>query len=166
MRRHRHDDEDRILKDGQRLRVPMMMMDHLMPLQRAVAQSSTRVTDSQGGIVGLHRPGFRIAAQDSPVHDASYAAYLAYDQDLTNRWCRPHADECPICNGDGSVPSDYEQTEDEVPENTSTQHEGLGHNRRRVDHRTVAQMMYDHQNKMTDIYDKLDHELSEAWRRS
>src|SRR5262245_1265316 len=108
MRRHRHDDDDRILKDGQRLRVPMTMMDHLTPLQRAVAQSSTRVTDSQGGIVGLHRPGFRIAAQDSPVHDARYAA------DLTNRWCRPHADECPICNGDGSVPSDYEQTEDRV----------------------------------------------------
>ena len=63
MRRHRHDDDDRILKDGQRLHVPMTMMDHLTPSQRAVAQSSTRVTDSQGGIVGLHRPGLRIAAQ-------------------------------------------------------------------------------------------------------
>jgi len=114
----------------------------------------------------LHRPGFRIAAQDSPVHDARDAAYLAYDQDLTNRWCRPHANECPICNGDGSVPSDYEQTEDEVRKNTSTHHEGLGRNRQRVDHRTIAQMMYDQQNKMTDIYDTFDRELSEAWRRS
>jgi hypothetical protein len=30
----------------------------------------------------------------------------------------------------------------------------------------TAQMMRDHQNKMAHIYDKLDHELSEAWRQS
>jgi len=33
------------------------------------------------------------------------------------------------------------------------------------DHRTVAQIVRDHQTKMADIYDKLDRELSEAWRR-
>jgi hypothetical protein len=35
-----------------------------------------------------------------------------------------------------------------------------------ADHRTVAHMMCDHQNKMTDIYDKFDHEPSETWKRS
>src|SRR5262249_58716373 len=62
-------------------------------------------------------------------------------------------------NGEGSVPADYEGGEDEIGEHVSTHHEGLGRNRRRADHRTVAEMMRDHQNKMTDIYDKLDHEL-------
>jgi hypothetical protein len=45
--------------------------------------------------------------------------------------------DCQACHGEGSVPSDY---------------------------RTVAQMMRDHQNQMADIYEKFDHELSEAWR--
>jgi tripartite-type tricarboxylate transporter receptor subunit TctC len=31
---------------------------------------------------------------------------------------------------------------------------------------SVAQQMHDHQNKMADIYNKLDYELSEKWRQS
>jgi hypothetical protein len=85
------------------------------------------------------------------------AAYHDYEKALTTAY------KNPICHGEGSVPADYE---DEIEEHVSSHHEGMGRNRRRVDHRTVAQMMRDHQNKMTDIYDKLDHELSEAWRRS
>jgi hypothetical protein len=71
-------------------------------------------------------------------------------------------EECEICAGTGTVPAVYEES---AERNAETHHEGLGRNRR-VDHRTVAQMMRDHQNKMADIYDKFDHELSEAWRRS
>src|SRR5262245_45129286 len=67
MKRYRnrdHDDEDRdrILKDGERLRVPLTLMDSV---QRAIAIAggSLRVTDGQGGTRGLHRPGFRLDAR-------------------------------------------------------------------------------------------------------
>jgi hypothetical protein len=61
------------------------------------------------------------------------------------------------------VPSDHEGNEDEAFENAQIHHEGLS--ARRTDSRSVKQMMRDHQNKMADIYDKLDYELSETWRR-
>jgi hypothetical protein len=118
--------------------------------------------------------------------DARERAYAAYEARLRDayktpeegngdrRFC-PKCDgagldqnlaECPLCHGEGTVPADYEGDEDEVLENTETHTEGMGHNRRRVDHRTVAQMMRDHQVRMSSIYEKFDHELSEAWRRS
>src|SRR5215470_6226621 len=63
MRRHRHrDDDDDIVPDGGTIRVPMFAMDSV---QRSVARSSVRVTDGSGGTTGLHRPGFRIAANDA-----------------------------------------------------------------------------------------------------
>src|SRR6266481_1229863 len=66
MKRYQHDDDDdRILADGEVLRVPMMLMDSMDPIQKGVAQSSLRVTDGQGGTQGLHRPGFRLAASDA-----------------------------------------------------------------------------------------------------
>jgi len=64
MKRYRHrEDDDDIVKDGERVRVPMFAMDSV---QRSVARSSVRVTDGSGkGGLNLHRPGFRIAANDA-----------------------------------------------------------------------------------------------------
>jgi hypothetical protein len=54
---------------------------------------------------------------------------------------------------------DCEESAD-VP-NAATHSESARHR----DHSTVEQMMRDHQNKMADVYDKFDCELSEKWRR-
>jgi hypothetical protein len=158
------------------------MRDALPPLQRAVA--GLRVTDGSGGTRGLSRPGFRLAA-DAATRDARRRvndAYDAYERDLITAYQNPvgfgfticpgcsgsgldqNLAECPLCHGKGTVLADYEGDEDEILDNTETHTEGMGRNRRRVDHRTVGQMTRDHQNKMADIYDKLDHEMSEAWR--
>jgi hypothetical protein len=96
------------------VRVPMTMMDGMDPVQRAVA--AARIVDGAGGTAGLHRPGFRLPASDGrkvterdpkgrlkatyeeepdeeeecETSDAAMrardAAYVAYDQDLTNSW--------------------------------------------------------------------------------
>jgi hypothetical protein len=153
-------DRDGCIRDGVVLRVPLTMRDGLSPLQRAIAQSSLRVTDGQGGSSGLHRPGFRLPVGDAGA-DGREHAYAAYEARLRDSYKTPAGAEegdgerfcpecegsgldqkladCQACHGEGSVPSDY---------------------------RNVAQMTRDHQNKMADIYDKLDHELSETWRRS
>jgi hypothetical protein len=73
-------------------------------------------------------------------------------------------EECQVCHGEGTVPADNESDEAETFENTQTHHEGLG--ARHTDSRSIKQMMRDHQNKMADVYDELDQELSETWRRS
>jgi hypothetical protein len=77
---------------------------------------------------------------------------------------------CPNCDGSGEVDGEecdtcggtgYEETAEEIVRNGS-RHVELAH----PDHRMVDQMMQDHQNKMASIYDELDRELAEAWRRS
>jgi hypothetical protein len=86
MRHHHEDDDEHILKDGERMRVPMHMMDgdSFDPIQRAVARS-VRVTDGSGqGGVNLNRPGFRIAATDAV--QALDDAYASYERDLTTAW--------------------------------------------------------------------------------
>ena len=45
MSRNAFDDDDKILKDGERVRVPMTMRDSLTPLQQSVADSAkTRIS--------------------------------------------------------------------------------------------------------------------------
>jgi hypothetical protein len=171
----------KILRDGRKYRVPTKLMDG--------ANQRPRVTDATGDSgLGLHKPGFRGASDSKEQAIAAakrIAAYDEYERTLTSaykqdavddedemlcprcggsRLAENGRDECPVCNGDGSVPSDYEGNEDEAFDNAPTHHEGLG--APRTDSRSVEQMMRDHQNKMADIYDKLDHTLSEAWRRS
>jgi DnaJ-class molecular chaperone len=189
MRRQQHDDDqEEILRDGESRRFSMFAMDGI---QKGVAGSSVRITDGEGGTTGLHRPGFRLSATDGSKRTTSDAirdaAYSAYERELTTAWqgnrsradaaaertcpdcdgsgLGKYGDACKTCSGTGIVPTDYEESAEEVERNAETHHEGLGRNRRRVDHSTAEQMMRDHQNKMIEIYKKLDHELSETWRR-
>jgi hypothetical protein len=97
MTRRRNDDDDTILRDGESLRVPMMLRDadSLSPLQRAVAENSrphwrdaadryfdrrVNVRDAAGGTRGLNRPGFRIDRRVST--DARAEAYRLYDEEI------------------------------------------------------------------------------------
>ena len=180
MRRHQHDDEafdERgVLRDGQRLRVPLTLMDGIDPMQQAVARESLRVTDGQGGVAGLHRPGFRIFATDatSEAMRARDAAYRDYEQSLTTAYKNPVGfGGDPSIRGlskRGSVRQreggtgmlDCEENAEDIVRDAA-RHTKSAHRR---DYHTPEQMMRDHQNKMADIYDKLDHELSETWRRS
>jgi hypothetical protein len=75
---------DDILRDGQRLRVPMMMRDHLTPLQRAVLDHSTMVVDDCGD-ASLHRPGYRYIQG----MDRSEKARNDYIRDTVNAWRGP-----------------------------------------------------------------------------
>ena len=96
MKHHQHrDDDDRILKDGQVLRVPMFMMDGMDAVQKAVARSSARVTDGSGkGGLNLHRPGFRLSDARQTSDAAIARAYELYDAELTSAWKgKRHGDE-------------------------------------------------------------------------
>jgi hypothetical protein len=90
---HDNLDENDILRDGQRLRVPMLMRDHLTPLQRAVATPFD---------ASLHRPGFRYAADYTPRREA----LDQYIRDISNAW-RPRdaepPDTYPLSAGEGSA---------------------------------------------------------------
>jgi hypothetical protein len=95
MRHRQHEDEafDKrgLLRDGQRLRVAMSMMDSLDPIQKAVAHDGIRVTDGQGGSIGLHRPGFRITANDARTthYQPRDKAYEDYQRDLVDAYKTP-----------------------------------------------------------------------------
>jgi hypothetical protein len=117
LRRHDDDDDDvSILKDGERMRIPLRMMDSL---QRDVAQHFARVTDGRGdSALGLHKSGYHLndaARRDLSVYDQYDAAaaaawqgtptgfssgelvgqregdtmdktYIAYDSELAEAW--------------------------------------------------------------------------------
>ena len=90
-RTRRHDDDrDDILQDGQKLRVPMRLIDgrpnpDLDPLQRDVARHFARITDGVGRRQGLHQPGFRV--NDAQPRDLSI--YDAYDAAKSREWENP-----------------------------------------------------------------------------
>ena len=109
MRRRKNDDDDdhRILRDGERRRIPMMMRDEdsLSPLQRAIMQDAQEtgrdqmlhdasapglITDAFGDTgAGLHRPGYRFqqpgerATESARMRDEAYRQHEAEEE---RRW--------------------------------------------------------------------------------
>jgi hypothetical protein len=74
-RRYREIYDDDLLRDGQRLRVPMFAMDSA--IQRGDPAHLGRVHDGTGDSgLAMHRPGFRVT--DAPLSDALQRAYDAY----------------------------------------------------------------------------------------
>jgi hypothetical protein len=161
-------DRNGLLRPGRSYRTSMRFMDSAMP--RDLRQPSHRPLIVDAG----NKPGWRIPAQDARpligrvVTDAGnraarQAAYDTYHTTLENAW-RGNADPGfggdDTCGGTGMV-DHYEENAEDIVRNAATHTESARHR----DHRT-AQMMRDHQNEMADIYDKLDHDLSQAWRRS
>lgn len=98
-RRDLDDDEDetndhKILRDGEFLRVPLMLMDgspndDLSPVQRAVAlNAQQRDAARRFGLndgAALHRPGYRHCINDDAL-DAKEQAYRDVDRAQTNAW--------------------------------------------------------------------------------
>jgi hypothetical protein len=89
MARQRHEDEDddddddhRILRDGEFLHVPMMMMD---ALQRSVFQDSITRGLFERDDLARHRPGYRHSINDVAL-DAKEQAYRDAERTQTNAW--------------------------------------------------------------------------------
>jgi hypothetical protein len=160
MKRIKSDDDDKILKDGQSLRISMTMRDSLSPLQRSVADSANnRITDGRTTDPNaLNRPGFRVPV----VNDrrAVRDAYAAYETSLVNRYrvgdgmqcpdCFGSGEDedggdCPMCKGSGVLPGG---NGDDLPDPAS-------------DNRTIDQ----HKQTMDQLYRERDEELSNAWRQ-
>src|ERR1035437_1323756 len=100
MTKQRHEDEDddhRLLRDGEFLRVPMMMRDgsmgHLSPVQREVAMMADALQRDEAAALRfnlsdtamLHRPGYRHSINDVAL-DAKAKAYADDETDLVNAW--------------------------------------------------------------------------------
>ena len=79
-RRYREIYGDELLRDGQRLRVPMFATDSMQASPRL-----PRVHDGTGDSgLAMHRPGFRVT--DAPLSDELQRACDAYEHDLTTAW--------------------------------------------------------------------------------
>jgi hypothetical protein len=113
----------KILRDGHRARVPLMVRDSanpaLTPLPRAVG--SRRITDGSGHSDGLHRPGYRRLVDDAALLDAKAKAYAAYDAEIVCAYQTPlglggnsrrrgaavtgsnEEGVCPDCGGEGEI---------------------------------------------------------------
>lgn len=88
------DEDDRIIKDGQVVRVPLMLADEM---QRAVAGHFARPVTGHAGIIvdafgqpAGYRPGY--CFDQRQIGDGLRAAYAAYERDLLNgRGCANNA---------------------------------------------------------------------------
>jgi hypothetical protein len=102
--------------------------------------------------------------------------YALKDVEYENAWRGPNAtcpscssgeaddgSECETCCGEGILNPSFEANAEEAYRNTATHHESLP---RRIDHRSVDQMVRDHRAHMASIYAAYNYEMSEAWRRS
>lgn len=117
-RRDPDDDEaetndHKILRDGEFLRVPLMLMDgspndDLSPVQRAVAlDAQQRDAARRFGLndgTALHRPGYRHCINDAAL-DAKEQAYRDVDLAQTNAWRSKEAEPSDVRKGnDREIP--------------------------------------------------------------
>ena len=80
-------DANGVIRDGVRTRVSLM--DAQSTRQSPRRSTRPRVTDNSGGIEGLSRPGFRVAAKGVLSTDAVAArdaAYQEYEHSLCDAW--------------------------------------------------------------------------------
>jgi hypothetical protein len=85
------DDDDVVIRDGQRIVVPMAMKDSMSPIQRAVVEDAERRADDAAKRLGLadaldlHRPGQRFST-DQAACDARERAYQDSKRELQDAW--------------------------------------------------------------------------------
>jgi hypothetical protein len=158
-------DERGSLRDGYAVTVPMTMRDGGMtPLQRSVAEHAARlhdgrarVTDADGGTLGLHRPGYRIA-DNAAMRDAKQQALDEYENWLTNAWRRgPEVgDARKIVKRDpqGRIAASYEEENDDDNElRDAASHDGM----------TLDELQRDHQRSMAREYQAYDNRIEQQW---
>jgi hypothetical protein len=77
----RNEDDDDILRDGERFRVPLEAMDGV---QRAVAGAQHALHDGMGNPAG-YKPGY-VFSDDQDALARSEEAYCAYNERVTAAW--------------------------------------------------------------------------------
>jgi len=116
MQRRRHDDDDKVVRDGEVVRTSVFMHDSA-PRTRVFrdADGEFEVTDAQADLIRdtraalafglddadqLHRPGFRFC--DDAANEAKAKAYLQAVQDAENAYRTPPAEPPSAVGGFGS----------------------------------------------------------------
>jgi hypothetical protein len=166
-------DHNGMLRDGVAVRVRMTMRDaaaHRPGFRPARTMQQPRVDaaqywrdnknclvvhDGSGNALGLHKPGFRMLDNDFGA-TAKAAAYHAYQSDVERAYLTFGSDP-------REIDDDYENSVDHIAADAQTDTESIGRNR--TDGRSVNQIAADHQRRMSKIYDVIDAELSQAWRK-
>ena len=110
------------VRDGQRVKVPVMLMDHGDEIIRRELSPRRRLSDDAS-----HRPGFRISTSRAATRDRIVSAYQQYDRAIAAAYqnplegkgaprgsqvddCDPDDDRrrsdgaCPMCGGSGIRP--------------------------------------------------------------
>ena len=83
------DDDDRVLKDGERFRVPMYMLDQQ---QREAAMRSPMTTDQERRIAQIETYNKRVSdawknpTTPPPTAKAATNVYASYDANIQERW--------------------------------------------------------------------------------
>lgn len=181
-------DKNGILKDGRRVRVPLMMRD-------AATVTDIFAADGSGGrgdpsAASLRRPGFRIFWQDAVfshlARRAKELAYAAYDADLTNAWRGDNpptgagerqmrgAAEGDICTTNGA-PGHLRRVDGKlvcVPDRRDAMYdpdddedEQDPRRRRRGNSAArAAETSADHRTVMDALYQQYDTEIQNAWK--
>jgi hypothetical protein len=159
MRHHTEDDEHfdvvdgkKVLKDGHRIRVSLMDAETAPACWHGVHDGHGRYH-----LVG-HRPGFLVA--DATTRD-NRRAYADYERELTEAYKNPST----CFRGTPSIASDdYESERHEREFDSEPYSESVG--LRYSDGSNLEQLMHVHRQRMARLYDQIDKELNEAWRRS
>ena len=83
-----HDDlyeaDGTTVREGQRVKVPVMLMDHGDEIIRRELSPRQRLSDD-----ALHRPGFRISTSRAAARDRIVSAYQQYDQAIAAAYQNP-----------------------------------------------------------------------------
>ena len=160
--RHRHDDEEEVLQDGQIGRCSLKMRDAVKPpaprgrihLRGLLDTVPPLVLSDGNGNVPGNRPGF-VTSNDAAMRDAKQQAHDAYLHELTNAWRRgPVRDARKVTQRDPSgrlMATFEEEPDDDELYDASTL--------------TLDEVMRDHQERMAEVYTAYDKALGERWRQ-
>lgn len=84
-------DDDDVLRDGQRISVPMNMRDAMSELQRAVAEDKAARRVGLADSASLHRPGQRFSVDEAARRHVE-EVYLDEKRKLQDAWRTPVVD--------------------------------------------------------------------------
>jgi hypothetical protein len=185
-------DENGVLRDGKRFRVPMKFADSKsrnggLALQRPGFRItdqqkydaydiaiSARIHDGNGNSgAALQRPGFRVA--DAFARDEAKVAYQQYEAAIQNEWRSTRttdfgspgvgSDEA-TCNQDKpeNYLSDLDADVDKHVKALDRQRDGNCERGPRRQSSDMATLMRDHQQRMATLYAECERELQEEWR--
>jgi hypothetical protein len=179
-------DENGVLRDGKRFRVPMKFADSKSRYADQQKRNSStiydaydvaisaRIHDGNGNSgAALQRPGFRVA--DALARDEAKVAYEQYEAAIQNEWrnIRPTNFGSPsvgrnenACDQDKieDYLSDLDADVDQRVKAFDRQRDGTSECGTRRQSSDVATLMRDHQQRMAALYAERERELQEEWR--